>query len=127
MAKKDGKAAKSTTPKVPKLTASAKPRKKSELYSTIADHVGDISKKQVAAVFEVLGKVIGADLAKPSPDKPKVFVIPGMMKISAIHKSASKSMQRADPFNKGQMMTVKAKPARTVVKVRPLKGLKEMV
>jgi hypothetical protein len=25
------------------------------------------------------------------------------------------------------MMTVKARPARTVIKVRPLKGLKEMV
>jgi hypothetical protein len=122
------KAAKSAAPKAPKLTASAKPRKKSELFSTIADHVGGgISKKQVASVFEVLGKIIGADLAKPSPDKPKVFVVPGMMKISAIHKPATKATQRPDPFNKGQMMTVKAKPARTVVKVRPLKGLKEMV
>lgn len=125
MAKKAAKAP--AAPKAPKLTASAKPRKKSELFSTIADHVGGISKKQVAGVFEVLGKIIGADLAKPSPDKPKVFVVPGMMKISAIHKPATKATQRPDPFNKGQMMTVKAKPARTVVKVRPLKGLKEMV
>ncbi len=127
MAKKAGTAAKSTTPKAPKLVASIKPRKKSELYSTLADHVGDVTKKQVAAVFEALQKVIGADLAKPSPDKPKIFVVPGMMKISAIYKSATKAMQRKDPFNKDKMMTVKAKPARTIVKVRPLKGLKEMV
>lgn len=128
MAKKDGKAAKApATPKPAKLSASAKPRKKGELFGLIAEHVGGISKKQVASVFEVLGKVISVDLAKPSPSSPKVFVVPGMMKISAIHKPATKATQRPDPFNKGQMMTVKAKPARTVVKVRPLKGLKEMV
>jgi hypothetical protein len=125
MAKKAAKAP--ATPKAPKLTASAKPRKKSELYATIAEHVGGITKKQVATMFEVLGRIIGADLAKPSPDKPKVFVVPGMMKISAIYKPASKASKRPNPFNKDEMMEVKAKPARTVVKVRPLKGLKEMV
>ena len=61
-------------------------RKKSELFALIAEHVGTITKKQVSSVFETLGKVIATDLAKPSPDKPKVFVVPGMMKISAIHK-----------------------------------------
>jgi len=127
MAKKDGKAAKPSTPKVAKLVASPKARKKSELFAIIAEHVGGISKKQVAGVFEVLGKVIGVDLAKPAPDKPKVFVVPGMMKISAIHKPATKSAQKANPFKPGEMMTVKARPARTIVKVRPLKGLKEMV
>lgn len=130
MAKKAGKAAKSapkSAPKPAKLTASSKPRKKSELYAILAEHVGGITKKQVAGVFEVLGKVIGTDLAKPSPDKPKVFVVPGMMKISAIHKPATKATQKANPFKPGEMMTVKARPARTVIKVRPLKGLKEMV
>jgi len=130
MAKKAGKAAKSgakAAPKPAKLTASAKPRKKSELFAILAEHVEGISKKQVAGVFEALGKVIGVDLAKPSPDKPKVFVVPGMMKISAIHKPATKAAQKANPFKPGEMMTVKARPARTVIKVRPLKGLKEMV
>jgi nucleoid DNA-binding protein len=127
MAKKNGKAAKVATPKPPKLTASGKPRKKSELFSILAEHVPGITKKQVAGMFEALGRVIAVDLAKPSPDKPKVFVVPGMMKISAIHKPATKSAQKANPFKPGEMMTVKAKPARTVVKVRPLKALKEMV
>ncbi|MBL9001639.1 MAG: HU family DNA-binding protein [Phycisphaerae bacterium] len=127
MAKKNGKAAKAATPKPPKLTASGKPRKKSELFGILAEHVPGVSKKQVAGVFEALGKVIAVDLAKPSPDKPKVFVVPGMMKISAIHKPATKATQKANPFKPGEMMTVKAKPARTVVKVRPLKALKEMV
>lgn len=131
MAKKTAKAGKASnsksTPKAPKLTASAKPRKKSELFALIAEHVGTITKKQVSSVFETLGKVIATDLAKPSPDKPKVFVVPGMMKISAIHKPATRAAQKPNPFKPGEMMTVKAKPSRTVVKVRPLKGLKEMV
>ncbi|MEI7657575.1 MAG: HU family DNA-binding protein [Phycisphaerae bacterium] len=133
MAKKNGKAAKSAPKAAPKaakpakLVASAKPRKKSELFAILAEHVEGLSKKQVAGVFEALGKVISVDLAKPSPDKPKVFVVPGMMKISAIHKPATKAAQKANPFKPGEMMTVKARPARTVIKVRPLKGLKEMV
>jgi hypothetical protein len=126
MAKKDGKAAKSS-PKPPKLVASAKLRKKSELFAILAEHVGGVTKKQVASMFETLGKVISVDLAKPSPDKPKVFVVPGMMKISAIHKPATKAAQKPNPFKPGEMMTVKARPARTIIKVRPLKGLKEMV
>jgi hypothetical protein len=42
-------------------------------------------------------------------------------------KPAVKAHTRPDPFNPGQMMQVKAKPARKVVKVRPLKGLKDRV
>jgi hypothetical protein len=56
-----------------------------------------------------------------------VFVVPGMMKITAIHKPATKATQKPNPFKPGEMMEVKAKPARTVIKVRPLKGLKSMV
>ena len=124
MAKKVTKAA--ATPKPPKLTASAKPRKKSELFTIIGDHTG-LSRKQVAGVFDALGKVIAVDLAKPSAGKNKMFVVPGMMKITAIHKPATKATQKANPFKPGEMMEVKAKPARTVVKIRPLKALKSMV
>jgi hypothetical protein len=78
-------------------------------------------------VFDVLGRMMAADLAKPSADKNKVFVVPGMMKVAAIYKAATKSAQKPNPFKPGEMMTVKAKPARTVIKIRPLKGLKQMV
>jgi hypothetical protein len=113
-------------PKPPKLTASSKPRKKTELFTIIAEHTA-LSRKQVAGVFDALGRVISVDLAKPGPGKPKMFVVPGMMKISAIHKPATKAAQKPNPFKPGEMMEVKAKPARTVVKIRPLKALKSMV
>ena len=113
-------------PKVAKLTASAKPRGKSELYKLLADHTG-LQRKQVANVFETLHRVMSVDLAKPSDKKPKVFVVPGLMKVQAIYKPATKATTRANPFKPGEMMEVKAKAARTVIKVRPLKGLKNAV
>jgi len=112
--------------KAPKLTASSGPRKKSELFQVLADQTG-LARKQVAGVFEALTKVMSVDLAKPSPSGPKVFVVPGLMKVQSIHKPATKATTKANPFKPGEMMTVKAKPSRTVVKVRPLKGLKSMV
>jgi hypothetical protein len=124
MAKKT--AAKPAAKKPAKLTQASKPRKKSELYNILAEHT-DLSRKQVAGVFEALGKVMAVDLAKPSDGKPRIFVVPGMMKVQSIYKPATKATTKPNPFNPGEMMTVKAKPARTVIKVRPLKGLKDMV
>jgi len=122
MAKKTAK----TTKKPAKIAQASKPRKKSELYNLIAEHT-ELSRKQVAGVFETLGNVMAADLAKPSDGKPRIFVVPGMMKVQSIYKPATKATTKPNPFAPGEMMTVKAKPARTVVKVRPLKGLKDMV
>jgi len=113
-------------PKPAKLTASGKPRGKTELFKLIGDHTG-LHRKQVASVFETLGKIMSVDLTKPSAGKPKVFVVPGMMKVQAVFKPATKATTRSNPFKPGEMMDVKAKPAKTVIKIRPLKGLKEAV
>jgi nucleoid DNA-binding protein len=48
------------------------------------------------------------------------------MKIKTIHKPASKARKGTNPFT-GEEMMFKAKPARNVVKVLPLKNLKAMV
>ncbi len=122
MAKKASKSA----PKPAKISPSSKPRKKGELYTLLAEHTG-LMRKQVAGVFDTLARVMVTDLTKPSAEKPKVFVVPGLMKVTATHKPATKAAQKPNPFKPGEMMTVKAKPARTVVKVRALKGLKSSV
>ncbi len=114
------------TPKAPKIEASKKPRGKSELYKLLAAHTG-LARKQIAGIFETLGKVMAVDLAKPSDGKNKVFVVPGMMKVQSIFKPATKASTKPNPFKPGEMMDVKAKPSRTVIKIRPLKGLKSMV
>lgn len=102
---------------------SAKAPNKSQIFMEIAEKT-DLSRKQVAAVFEELGNVIRQNLGKKGPG---TFVVPGLMKINVIKKPASKAGTRPNPFKPGEMMEVKAKPARNVVKVRPLKSLKEMV
>ena len=47
------------------------------------------------------------------------------MKIMVIQKPAIKARKGINPFTKEEQM-FKAKPARKVIKVRPLKGLKDM-
>ena len=111
--------------KAPKLNPSPKPRKKGELFTLIADHT-DLNRRQVASVFETLSKVMSVDLAKPSEGKAKEFVVPGLMKVKSIYKPATKAREGKNPFT-GEMQMFKAKPAKTVIKIRPLKGLKDAV
>jgi len=124
MAKKAAKAP--AAPKLAKLTASPKLRKKSELFTLLAEHNG-LARKQVAGIFDTLARVMVVDLAKPGADKPRMFVVPGLMKVTSTYKPATKAATKPNPFKPGEMMTVKAKPAKTVVKVRALKGLKSAV
>lgn len=128
MAKRTAKrTAKTTAPKAAakkptKIVSADKPRTKSEIFGTLADSVG-ISKKDVAAVFDTMGAMIAADLKK---GKAEQFTVPGMMKITVVRKPATKAREGINPFTKEKTM-FKAKPARNVVKVRPMKGLKDMV
>lgn len=105
-----------------KVSASAQPRSKSEVFGTIGQHAG-IHRRDVAAVFHVMGSLIKADLSKGGAG---VFKVPGLMRITVARKPATKERMGINPFTKEQVM-FKAKPARNVVRVRPLRGLKEMV
>jgi nucleoid DNA-binding protein len=108
--------------KARKTTAGARPRTKSEVYSTLAEDVG-LPRRQVAAVFDGLGSLIKKDLSARGPG---MFTVPGLMKITIQKKAARKARKGINPFT-GEEMMFKAKPARKVVRVRPLKKLKEMV
>ncbi len=102
--------------------AAAKPRTKSEIFTYLAQETG-VSKKQVAAMFEGLSGLIKKDLSARGPG---AFTVPGLMKIVVQKKPATKARKGINPFTREEMV-FKAKPARKVVKVRPLKKLKEMV
>jgi nucleoid DNA-binding protein len=95
---------------------------KSEILASIAETT-ELSRKQVASVFEALSDLIAKNVGKKGPG---MFVVPGLMKIVVIQKPAVKAHQGINPFTKQEQM-FKAKPARKVIKVRPLKALKEMV
>lgn len=103
-------------------TTETKPRTKSQIFSDIAEST-QLSRKQVAGVFDAMGGLIKKDLGNRGPG---IFTVPGLMKIKRIHKPATKAREGVNPFT-GQPMMFKAKPARSVVKVLPLKGLKAMV
>lgn len=111
-----------TAPKPTKITSAVKPRTKSEIFTTISEHVG-ISKKEVAAVFDTMVAMMAVDLKK---GKAEQFNVPGLMKVVVQRKPATKSRKGINPFTK-EPTIFKAKPARNVVKVRPMKGLKDLV
>lgn len=93
--------------------------------SQIIDQIGaktDLSRKQVTSVLEELTNVIAAHLDKKAVGE---FVLPGILKISAVKKPAVKARKGISPFTKEEVV-FKARPATTVVKVRPLKKLKDM-
>jgi nucleoid DNA-binding protein len=104
------------------VKAAGKPPTKTEVYGKIADSTG-LSKKDVAAVFDSLADMIRKALGKSGP---KAFTIHGLCKITVQHKPATKERKGTNPFT-GEETIFKAKPARNVVKVRPLKNLKDMV
>ncbi len=101
--------------------AAKKARTKSEIYGDLAEDVG-ITRKQVSAVFDGMAGMIKKDLTRG----PKIFTVPGLMKVTVNVKPATKARKGINPFT-GEAMIFKAKPARKVVKVRALKGLKDMV
>ncbi|MES2744141.1 MAG: HU family DNA-binding protein [Bdellovibrionota bacterium] len=99
----------------------SKVRTKSQILATLSEQTG-LSKKEVGGIFEILGTLIGHDLTKG----PGTFTVPGLMKVTVTKKPATKARKGTNPFT-GEEMMFKAKPARNVVKVRALKGLKDMV
>ena len=105
-----------------KKGTTVKARTKSEVIGALAE-ANDMSRKDVNAFFESMGKMIKKDLGRSGPG---IFNVPGMMKIKVVRKPATKARLGINPFTKEEMM-FKAKPARNVVKVLPLKNLKAMV
>ena len=96
---------------------------KTEIFASVAEATG-LQKKDVAAVFDALTDEIAKSLSKKGPQN---FTIPGLCKIVVQHKPAQPARKGVpNPFKPGELMDVAAKPAKNVVKVRPLKKLKDM-
>jgi nucleoid DNA-binding protein len=100
----------------PKL--SGKPYSKSELIQAIAA-MTEVSRKEVKGMFEALESVIHEHLHKVG-----LFILPGVCKVFLKHRPAVPARKGVNPFN-GEEMMFKAKPACVVVRMRPLKKIKE--
>jgi nucleoid DNA-binding protein len=108
-----------------KKKAAAAPKKaptKSEILRTLAEQ-NDLTRAQVVGVFDSLSALIAKNLKKSGPQN---FTIPGLCKIVVQRKPATRARKGINPFTKEEQV-FKAKPARNVVKIRPVKALKDMV
>jgi len=103
-------------------STSAKPATKADVFNSLSEKTG-LNKKEIAVVFNAMNELISKELGKKGPG---MFVIPGLLKLKVVRKPATKAKQGVNPFTK-EPMTIKAKPARNVVKAVPLKSLKDLV
>ena len=93
---------------------------KSELIQKIADDLS-LAKKDVKAVIESLASVGHKEMKKVG-----VFLLPGFAKFMVVKKPATKERAGINPFTK-EPTVFKAKPARKILKVRPVKAAKDAV
>jgi nucleoid DNA-binding protein len=117
-AAKDATPSEKSAPKAARAGAATK----AEVYAALAEKT-NLSKIQIASVFSALHELISKELGKKGPGQ---FVIPGLLKLKVVRKPASKAKPGINPFTK-EAITIKAKPARNVVKAVPMKALKELV
>lgn len=105
-----------------KPAAIREPYTKVQLIDEIAENTG-LTKQDVTRVMDEMYDIIERHLKKRAAG---VFTLPGLLKIRAAKKKATKPRRGRNPLT-GEEITIPAKPARTVVRVSPLKNLKEMV
>jgi nucleoid DNA-binding protein len=103
-----------------KVAAPAKPPTKSEILNHIAGET-DLTRRDVSAVLDSLSALMGKNLKKHG-----LFSMPGLMKMKVTKKPATRARKGINPFT-GEETVFKAKPARKIIKIQPLKGLKDMV
>jgi nucleoid DNA-binding protein len=118
--KKKAKAKKAAP--VKRVTAVKKPMTKSGIMAELSGKTG-LTKKQVSSVFDEMTVLIERHIKKGGAGQ---FSLPGLMKVEVKRKPATKARKGINPFT-GEETIFKAKPARNVVKIRPLKKVKDMV
>jgi DNA-binding protein HU-beta len=95
---------------------------KSEIVQAVtALHAEKLTRKDVKDVIESLATVGYKELKKTG-----AFLVPGFAKFVVIKKPATKSRKGINPFTK-EPTIFKAKPARKVIKARPVKAAKDAV
>src|ERR1035437_4430700 len=100
----------------------AKLMSKSELIQKIAEqHSNNLTRKDVKGVIESLAKIGYMELKKSG-----AFLVPGFAKFVVIKKPATKERSGINPFTK-EPTIFKAKPARKIIRARPVKAAKDAV
>jgi nucleoid DNA-binding protein len=95
---------------------------KSEFVTALAEKSG-LNKQQVSLVLDGISDIVTQQLGKQGPGE---VLIPGLLSLNVVERPATPQHEGVNPFTK-EPMTYKAKPARKVIKARPLKALKDAV
>ena len=100
----------------------AKLMSKSVLIQKIAEeHSNSMTRKAVKGVIESLAAIGYNELKKSG-----AFLVPGFAKFVVIKKPATKERSGINPFTK-EPTIFKAKPARKIIRARPVKAIKDAV
>ena len=94
---------------------------KSQFVAHLADK-GGITKKQVDAVLAQIIDVIKEQVGSKGPGK---FVFPGLCRVTLTHKAEVKGGEKKINRLDGKEYITKFKAAHYVVKLRPVKALKD--
>jgi nucleoid DNA-binding protein len=103
-----------------KGTTMATQLSKSQLIERIATST-ELSKRDVKSVMDSL-----VDVGHKELKKAGIFLVPGFAKFVVVKKPATKARKGVNPFT-GEEMMFKAKPARKIVRARPVKAAKDAV
>jgi nucleoid DNA-binding protein len=100
----------------------AKSMTKSQIFDAVAQE-SEFSRADVKKFFAALETVIREQLGKKGPG---VITLPGVMKLKAVKKPATKGgEQRPNPFKPGEFIITKPKPASVKVRGTGLKAFTE--
>jgi DNA-binding protein HU-beta len=98
------------------------PKRRSDLIQTLADkYATRLSRSDIKGLLKSMATIGHAELKKNG-----IFVVPGLVRLVVVKKRATKERRGINPFT-GQATVFKAKPARKVVKGRPVKAAKDAV
>ena len=92
---------------------------KSQVFEALAEDSG-MAKSEVKKVLGSLERLIEASICERGYGQ---FTLPGLMKVTTVHRPAMKARRGINPFTKEETW-FKAKPASTGVRIRALKKMK---
>ena len=95
---------------------------KSQFVSALAEKSG-LNRKQAMSALDTINAMVAQQLGKRGPGE---VLIPGLLKLNVVSKPATKKHEGVNPFTK-EPMTYQAKAAHKVIRVRPLKALKDAI
>ncbi len=91
---------------------------KAALINALVEENNGLNRKQIKSVIESLESIGHKQLKRTG-----VFVVPGFAKFVVVQKKATPARVGRNPAT-GEEIQIKAKPARKVVRARPVKAIK---